>query len=1338
MMLTVLSLLTATAADGRLFSSTQLSSTRINCIIQDQQGYIWIGTEYGLNKFDGYHFTAYLNRADDARSLSHNNVQALFVDSRGRLWVGTGKGLSRYDVASDDFQRFDLRPNSDDEPCVTQMTEDSRGSVLVGTAGFGLFEITLEADTAAKTSRYSANDLDDYYTAIFYDAQGRFWKVDNVGIVSCFSASHQQPILLKRHHSAVGQVFSLLQRKTGQVLIVGRSGTIEFGRDDLLPATIPSPDISLHAALLDASDQLLLGTSGHGLYRYNPQTRHQEVVDVSNRQIDFTSANVNAVYEDRQHNLWVGCHQRGLFFIGTKRQAFDSWSLTAQNVKTGSIVSSVAEGLSGSFWACLQDGGLYQFSSDGQIRQSAPAPAGQHFVYRDHQGQYWLGAGSSLYQFDAQTGTSRLAHTFSAEYLQCMADDGRGTLFVSTFSRGLSVFTPKTHAEQRFSMYQTQAPRGFLCNDWVLALHYDRQGLLWAATASGTSCYDPVRDTFRTFGWHNLLEGYTCLSLDEDPEGNILIGTDRGLFRFRKHENTVEPFPANGGLNDKVIQNVLCLADGDVWCSTAMGIWHYRHADSTLVHHINDGGLREREYTQGVGLVATDGRILFGCSDGLVSFHPSLNISSINYKPSTINHKPSTINYKPSTINHHPAPSLTRMLIGSQVVSPRSELSYLDNTFTLEFSNFDYASAANTQLEYRLNNDQWSQAAVGDNAISFNHLAPGLYRLSVRTRESGTVSTVGTYTFRIRPPWYRSTLARFAWLLLLLGAAGYAGWAYYRRKRQQLAEEKMQFLINATHDIRTPLTLILSPLHQLMKQKHDADTAARLAIIDHNARRILALVNQILDIRKIDKQQMHLHLEPTRLVPFARNIYKVFEAHAHERGITFRFTHDADVSASIDPVQFDKVVQNLLSNAFKFTPDGGEIVMHLGRQGDEHFCLSVTDTGTGISEADLPRIFHRFYQSASNRAVGKEGTGIGLNLCKMIVEMHHGTITAANRTDGQPGSVFEVVMPIGAVEAEVANPVPEQESAPIPTVNLIPEHNISSINYKPSTINHQPSSINYKPSTINHQPSTSPPKPGPGRTGYRILLVDDDAEITDYIASELSDYYHFGICHNGKSALNCLLAGDQQYDLVVTDIMMPEMDGFTLLRAIKSNLSIAHLPVILLTTEAAVGNRLKGLQRGADAFMPKPFIVEELRMQIDNLLSKSQRLKQKFSGAIDEHKEKVDQRDVADTDQQLMNRIVQSVNKNLSDGDFTVEQLATEVGLSRAQLHRRMKELTGLSASDFIRNIRLEQAARLLRERKAGISQVAYTVGFNTPSTFSKVFRQHFGQSPTEYAAREQ
>ena len=1068
-----------------------------------------------------------------------------------------------------------------------------------------------------------------------------------------------------------------------------------FNRGGFHPVVVPSDGFSISSMATTEARELLIGTSANGLWRYPADINVPERVNIPNRMMDFSTANVTALMEDRQHNVWIGINQRGLLFIGRKQLPFRNMSLLSQGIKTGSVISSVCQASAddGSVWCAVRGGNLYRFNANGLLDKTVQAPKGLGLVCRDSQGQVWLSSGQSIFSFDETSCRSALRKTFDCAFIMAMADDGKGTLYVSTFGKGMTVYDAKTGQTRNFSMFMREDPRGFLCNDWVMNLLVDSQGMLWAATSSGVSCYDPVKDTFKTFGWHNLLEGYSCLSLAEDMYGNILIGTDRGLFRFDRQKNKVSAFPSEDSeLDNKVIMGLVSEKNGDVWCSTSMGIWHYRQQDGEIIGHLSDDGLQEREYILGIAEYLRDGRIVFGNNDGLVAFNPADLHSNHKELGNVV---------------------LTSLLIGSEAVSTQTlsngsivttepiwesnyfRLSYLDNSFTMYFSTFDFANAQNLRLEYRLNDDYWIQTTNGAGSISFNHLQPGTYRLYVRAVGGDISSPVRAYTITIVAPWYRSTIAYLVYLLALLALVGYVVWRFWRSRQQQLAEEKMQFLINATHDIRTPLTLILSPLHKLMMRKdNDAETTEKLGIIDHNARRILGLVNQILDIRKIDKQQMRLSCQETELVPFISHIQKVFAPHAQERHISFDFEYSKDVTAWIDRTQFDKVIQNLLSNAFKFTPDEGRITIGL-QSDDSQLTVTVTDTGTGLHETDIPKLFTRFYQSASNQTLGKEGTGIGLNLCKMIVEMHHGTIRAQNRTDGVQGSQFIVMLPLGNSHLK------PEELKPVVT-------------------------------SLTDTDDTAGTKKATGHR-HRILLVDDDAEITDYIASELSDQYRFQACLNGKEALHELLSDDKHYDLVVSDIMMPEMDGFTLLRTIKANTKLSHLPVILLTSESAVGNRLEGLQRGADAFLAKPFLLDELQATIDNLLAKSVRLKDKFSGAEEDRKEQVEQRDIADNDKQLMDRIMQSVNKNLSDSDFSVEQLAADAGLSRSQLHRRMKELTGITPSDFIRNLRLEQAARLLRERKANISQVAYTLGFNTPGNFSKAFKQHFGMSPTEY-----
>ena len=427
------------------------------------------------------------------------------------------------------------------------------------------------------------------------------------------------------------------------------------------------------------------------------------------------------------------------------------------------------------------------------------------------------------------------------------------------------------------------------------------------------------------------------------------------------------------------------------------------------------------------------------------------------------------------------------------------------------------------------------------------------------------------------------------------------------------------------------------------------------------------------------------------MVQYVGNILKSYEYTAKERGMKFSYKPQVDqLKVWLDRTSLDKVVDNLLSNAFKYTYDGGEIEVRVG-EGPHHTAeLQVIDNGMGI-KGDVHRIFDRFYQGSSSRSLHIEGTGIGLNLCKMMVEMHHGTIEAANREDTQ-GSIFTVRLPLGNGHLTGDELLVPQEKA-------------------------------------------SRPK---AQSNYWVLIVDDDAEIGQYITQELGSYYHITSVTSAREAMRELLGADpeKQYDLVVSDVMMPEMDGFTFLRMVKTNMHLSHIPVVMLTSKSDVANRLEGLEKGADAFLAKPFDMDELHVVINNLISKNLRLKGKFSG-VQQQKDKVVETQVKGNDEALMERIMKVVNQHLDDSDFNVEMLTKEVGISRAQLHRKMKEMTGLPVSEFIRNIRLEQAVRLLEEQKINVTQVAYTVGFSNLAHFSTVFRKQFGVSPSEYVEQK-
>jgi signal transduction histidine kinase/DNA-binding response OmpR family regulator len=610
--------------------------------------------------------------------------------------------------------------------------------------------------------------------------------------------------------------------------------------------------------------------------------------------------------------------------------------------------------------------------------------------------------------------------------------------------------------------------------------------------------------------------------------------------------------------------------------------------------------------------------------------------------------------------------------------------------------NFD--NPMNVTYEYRVNGGEWIRNSAGVNDFTLSHLQPGTYRIEVRAQQGNEYTPEKVVVVTIRAPWYRTTLAYIIYFTILLILGVYVFLAYRRHTHEQLNEDKMKFLINATHDIRSPLTLIMSPLANLKRHIGDGnpDALRDIDTIDRNAKRILNLVNQILDVRKIDKQQMQLHCQKTDLVAYTQSIYKMFEYNACEHNITFTFTHDMEsLDIWIDRSQFDKVITNLLSNAFKYSYDGGSVEIRLS-QNDHQAILQVLDSGLGLDSENLKHVFERFYQGSNSRRLHIAGTGIGLNLCKMIVDMHHGTIEAHNRK-GENGAVFEVCLPLG------------------------------NAHLSPNEIDDTPEEIE----EVEAAPVATPVKSG---TKHRVLIVDDDAEIGRYISTELGKYYKFTVCSNGKEGIKELLAGN--YDVVVSDVMMPEMDGFTMLRMIKTSVKVSHVPVIMLTSMSDVAHRLEGLERGADAYLAKPFELEELHMVIENQIQTRQRLKGKYSGA-QQQADKVETVEVKGNDELLMERIMKSVNRNLSNSDFNVDMLTQEVGISRAQLHRKMKELTGISTSEFIRNIRLEQAARLLREQKVNVTQVAYTVGFSNLAHFSTIFRKHFGIAPSEYAEQE-
>ena len=1290
------------AQTGHFIPSERFSSSLISDLCQDHQGSVWIATDYGLNRFDGYRFQTFLHSETDTTSLSVNVVVSLLCDSEGRLWVGTNRGLDRFDAETETFIHYPFPSGL--MPRVSSIIQRKDGTLLVGTAGYGLFSLSVDRGLQL----LDINAADDFFSYVFEDSKGRLWRSSFNENIDMFDGKK-----LTTFQSKVGNPASFVERD-GVVYIVCMHGIMTYRNGQMQVASldmgsVSAKDMVFTTAALSEDNDIYIGTRGQGVYRLKVNgTLKLEHVGINAFGIDAATAKITSILFDRNGNLWLGCHRKGILLVPLRPMQFSNWSFQSQGINIGSTISSVCEGDGGIIWCTVQGVGVYGFNSQGRVAAHPQAPEAVEFIFRDQQKRYWVGTVDGLYAYDPLTGRYQQKVTFDCDRFNDMTSDREGRIYISTFSRGFCVYNPQTGNLHNYNFSQKDSIKGELCNNWILGMSSDSQGFIWMATSSGVSCFDPHTDSFRSQGWNSLLDGVVCFDVCElhngvTPDGtplngSIAIGTEQGLYLYNRQTHQVERFPESTQLHNKTVCYIVQSNDGDIWCSTSDGIWQYQQSTHTFIGHIIGNGLTQREYLYGVGMHTDSDHIYFGHSDGLTTFLPrdvkvdkaamdSLQLMAFFVGGQAV----------------HKGLELNGVVVTDQAVSESTHftLSYLDHTITLAFSQMNFDNPMNVTYEYCVDGGNWIHNPAGNNEFTLSHLRPGSYRIQVRASKGGEYTPEKVVYITVRSPWYSSTLAYIIYIAVLVGLAVFVLLTLRRRAHQQMDEEKMKFLINATHDIRSPLTLIMSPLTNLKRHigSEQADAQRDISTIEHNAQRILNLVNQILDVRKIDKQQMQLHCQRTDLVAFINGICKMFEYNAQERNITFRFTHEApEMEVWIDRSQFDKVVTNLLSNAFKYSYDGGTIEISL-RQDDQQAVVQVTDNGVGLDGDSLKHIFDRFYQGGNSRRMHIHGTGIGLNLCKMIVDMHHGTIEARNRS-GEKGALFEVRLPLGNAhlqESEIDNE-PEVEKTPAPA---------------------------QKPQGSRH----------------RVLIVDDDQEICHYISTELGRYYKFTIVHNGKEGLKELLTrasekrvpGDNEYDVVISDVMMPEMDGFTMLRMIKTNANISHIPVIMLTSKADVGHRLEGLERGADAFLAKPFDMDELRIVIENLIQGRQRLKGKYSGA-QQQADKVEQPEVKGNDELLMERIMKSINKNLSNSDFNVDMLTQEVGISRAQLHRKMKEMTGISTSEFIRNIRLEQAARLLKEQKINVTQVAYTVGFSNLAHFSTIFRRHFGVAPSEYA----
>lgn len=1297
------------AQQNYLYRQSKLSSNLITKITQDSVGYIWIGTENGLNKFDGWNYTHYFRNDEDSMSLSGNYIETFLTDSDETLWIGCNRGLHIYSTYEDNFHKIKFPNNI--HPSIKDIIQLRNKEIWVVTAGYGIFSIDKENLTA--TSIHRINNLLDqpYAIHIFQDRNLQIWIALSDNRIARISANGKEVEIYKIPIEPKRKIQGITEDHKGRMYIATSSEI--FLWDNILEKLIRvkiEGQMNIRGITCSKEGILYVHTAGQGLKEIDSNTMCLSTIEPHPNLNNIKQEKINAFYEDNKGNLWLGCYKKGLLKIMKEPSLFDFWNLS-DFLGKGSILS-IYKDKKNTIWLGTYNSNLLKMNEKGEITSSFFTKHDVASIFEDSTGIFWLGSHQgNLLTFCRETKEIRIVSQLKNKSITEIIEDTQGNLYFSTLGEGFVKYNTLTKEWIQISDTTTLNNTIKLSNNWIGKMLCDSDGFIWLAHSTGLDCYDPQKHIFIDYKNRNKLDSYIVTTLIEDRKKRIWIGTNNGLYKYNKENNLLEHFGIKEGLPNNIICGIGTDYIGNIWCSTQSGLFKLNYDDNNIAYYYSGNGLVDKEYSVGLSLQDKEGNIYFGGLHGITKFMPdSIKMKKSNSYPILshiyINNTSTSASYK---IKDKP--------ISDKKFNETTDinLSHKEKSFSLLFSTMDFHNPENIIFQYRLleMNKEWSKTFPGENQITYNFLSPGNYTLEVRSFENNTYSPINRINIHIMPPWYYAKHVKFIYFVLFLGfiISLYITILKQQQRRQEAKnnEEKLRFFINLAHELRSPLTLIISPLSELLKENHQEKTIKQLRIMQLNAYRIMSLINQLLDIRKIDKGQIIVNFGEVDLVDFIRKTMNLFEYQAEKQKIRFSFESDfSQLPIWIDTNSFEKILTNLITNSLKYTPKNGEITIILTIFKSEHRTTSsfnyaeirIIDSGIGLKEKEIKRIFDRFYQSSGHSPLG---FGIGLNLTKMLVELHNGTIQAFNRTDKR-GSCFIVRIPLDSKHLKTKNKFQQE--------------------YNP-----RPKTEPYWQIQENDDESTTKNK-----KRKRILVVDDDEDILIYLQRELSQYYKIITATNGSIALRILL--QQKIDLIISDINMPEGDGFMLLKKIKENNNISHTPIILLTSHIEFQSRIKGWQYGADGFIEKPFYIEELRTLCDNLISNRSLLKGKFNG-IKELETKITPIEIESNDDKFIDRLMIIINANISDPQFNVEILAKEIGISRSQLYRKIKDITGISTSEFIRNERLKLAAKLLKKNNIDISQIAYATGFNNPSQFSAAFKNFYGCTPSNFSEKE-
>jgi signal transduction histidine kinase/ligand-binding sensor domain-containing protein/CheY-like chemotaxis protein len=1365
----------------------------ISKICQDDLGFIWIASDNGLSRYDGYGFYDFRSSLSDTTSISSNIVSSLFYDSYGQLWVGTSRGLNRFNPLTEQFVRYTHK--SDDKSSIADnlispVYEDRFHNLWIGTYG-GLSRYNRAFNNFTSYSHVSTDSTSlssNVVSCIFEDREGRLWVGTWGGGLNLFNKSKGTFTHFVHHPSdsnslSHNYVSFIVEDTTGTLWIGTRGGGLnEFDpesktfkhyrghRDDKAWLN----DDVLTSAWYDENGLLWIGTWSGGLnifdpgkkqfvsYRYNPEDSQSLVsdcitfifkdrtgilfigtnkgmnkvkrklnsfsfftqdTDKDNRSLN--SKDVRAVYEDENGGLWLGTHEGGLNRMDLRSGRFTYYTF-GQEKAPGPVnidVSGIVDNHDGTFWVSSIGHGLYTLSIDGQYKYFENFSKSDLTVYsdyitylfKDHRGRLWLGFPNGVLNIaNPVTGEvtsfkidERIESKALLNEINHIVEDDKGDIWVAVRHMGLYRIVDSTLS---IVHYPAMSGKDFsISDDDVMVLHLSKNNVMWVGTMNGLNKCDLQTGSARHFFTLDGLPDNAVRSITEDKTGNLWIGTHKGLARF---DTLTERF----------------------------------------INYDERDGLPIKQFNSTAYFSKKDNEMIMGGYNGFIRFSPD-NITGDIHKPK-VHITGLDIYQKKAGINQK---VMGRVVLHKSILfSDTIELSHLQNDFSLSFASLHYKMPDKNQYAYMLENYDLSLIYCGNKrSAKYMNLPPGKYRFKVIGSNSDGVwnETGDSMMIIIDPPWWKTWWMIGCYILFLVAAfivyVKLKNAKHLKDKRvlENLIEQRThkiahqnvllakqadeikennqmlsRFYTYVSHEFRTPLSMIIGPLYQLISGTNTEDANILYKTMFRNAQRLLTLVAELLDLSRLEKGRMELSREQLNVNKLTNEITSSFAEEAGRRHISLSFLQNGpQVTTLTDKDKLEKILINLISNALKYTSAGGDVKVALNttlkskysniidnrKYPGGWFEISVKDNGIGIDRQYKEKIFDHFFRDDTSR---HEGWGIGLAFVKELIVLFEGDIFV--ESEPGKGSEFTVFLPVTKTDAPDENPG-EENSGPGKTMTVVEGSCLPA-----DCVKQEGGEAVLRNQTALKFSDGSRPD---------VLVVEDDEDLRHFIVSLLEEKCKVEIAENGRRALEHLKK--EETDIVISDIMMPEMDGLELCRSIKSDINICHIPVILLTAKSADSDKIEGLEQKADDYITKPFNPEELVQRVANLIELRKLLQNKYRQQAFLEPE---QSDVPSLDDQFLCRVRAIIEREIGSSALTVEMIYTEMAIGRSNFHRKFKALTGQSANQFIRSYRLKKARQLLEQKAGNISQVAYEVGFTSTAYFTKCFKDEFGMLPSK------